>query len=87
MTGRDAIKAQVASFQPPENRGKHLMENVVITVEGDSAQVRADFMFIAPGGPPFTVGAAGRYHERLVRSGEDWVFAEITIIPFGTDSH
>ncbi len=83
LTDREAIKAQVSRFQPPENLGKHVMVNQVITVSGDVAQVDADFIFFAPPSPSFTPSAAGRYHNRLVRSGDGWLFSEIRIVPFG----
>jgi 3-phenylpropionate/cinnamic acid dioxygenase small subunit len=83
VNGREEIKALVASFQPPEKRGRHFMGNQVIDIDGDGAEVIADFVFFEPSNPGFNVFAADRYHDRLVRSGDAWLFSEIQIVPFG----
>lgn len=83
VTGRDAIKALVTEYQPPENRGRHFMGNQIIEVDGDTATVRADFVFFAQQNPGFTPFAADRYHDRLIRTDGKWLFEEIRIVPFG----
>ena len=82
--GRDDIKAFVSGAQPPEVRGKHVIMNEIIDVTGDEADVRADFIFFGPGEGAFVAIAANRYHDRLVRSGDQWIFAEVSISLFGS---
>jgi 3-phenylpropionate/cinnamic acid dioxygenase small subunit len=81
--GRNDIKAFVSSAQPPEVRGKHVIMNEIIDVNGDTAEVRADFIFFGPSDGPFLAIAANRYHDRLVRSGDGWLFSEVNISLFG----
>jgi 3-phenylpropionate/cinnamic acid dioxygenase small subunit len=83
VNGRGAVKAFVSEAQPPEKRGKHLIANQLIKVDGDRADVTADFVFFAPGDGVFPVIAANRYRDVLVRSGDRWIFSEVHIELFG----
>jgi 3-phenylpropionate/cinnamic acid dioxygenase small subunit len=84
VNGRDEIKAFVSAAQPPEVRGKHVIMNEIIDITDDHAEVRADFMFFGPGEGGFVAIAANRYHDRLVRSGDQWIFTEVNISLFGS---
>jgi len=57
--------------------------NEIIDVQTDSAEVRADFIFFGPSDGPFLAIAANRYHDRLQRCGNDWLFSEVNISLFG----
>jgi ketosteroid isomerase-like protein len=54
---------------------RHLIHNQIITIEGDSAFSKSYFDAVGDLGGDSIV-AAGFYHDRLVRSGDDWKFAE-----------
>ena len=82
--GRDEIKAFVSAAQPPEARGRHVIMNEIIDVDGDTAEVRADFIFFSPSDGPVLAIAANRYHDRLQRSGDGWQFTEVNISLFGS---
>jgi 3-phenylpropionate/cinnamic acid dioxygenase small subunit len=82
--GRDDIKAFVSAAQPPELRGKHVIMNEIIDIAGDAAEVRADFIFFGPAEGGFNAIAANRYHDRLKRSGDQWIFTEVNISLFGS---
>ncbi|MDQ3146954.1 MAG: nuclear transport factor 2 family protein [Actinomycetota bacterium] len=83
--GRAAVRAFIEKGQPPERRGKHVCANSVIDVDvdGDQATAVTDYVFVAPGADGFTVLSAGRYHDRLVRHGDGWRFAERRIAFLG----
>ena len=73
VTGRAELLAWFERNQPAELRGKHLMTNTVVEVEGDRASALSDFVFlrVVDGGPRPAV--AGRYRDELVRVGDEWL--------------
>jgi 3-phenylpropionate/cinnamic acid dioxygenase small subunit len=58
-------------------RTRHLTTNLVIELAGDAAAARSSFTVLqaAPGGPLQPI-VAGRYHDRFVRAGGAWRFAD-----------
>ena len=85
--GRAAVRAFIEKGQPPERRGKHVCANPLIDVDGDEATATTDYVFVAssPEGG-FTILSAGRYHDRLVRVGDGWRFAERRIAFLGDEA-
>lgn len=81
--GRAAIRAFIEKGQPPEKRGKHVCANPFIEVDGDTAQARTDYVFVARGEDGLTITSAGRYHDRFVRDGHRWRFAERRVVFMG----
>jgi 3-phenylpropionate/cinnamic acid dioxygenase small subunit len=83
--GREEVKGFIRAGQPPELRGKHVAVNTVIDLKGDEADSTTDFIFIARVGDGLGVTQAGRYHDRLVRAGQRWLFAERRIVFMGDE--
>jgi 3-phenylpropionate/cinnamic acid dioxygenase small subunit len=81
-TGRAAVKAFIEKGQPPERRGKHLCFNSVIDVKGDEARAITDYVFVDK---QRVVTSAGRYHDRFVRDGTRWRFADRRIVFLGDE--
>ncbi|MGH2366440.1 MAG: nuclear transport factor 2 family protein [Chloroflexota bacterium] len=79
LAGREAIfdmisHAELAS--QPELRRKHTIENLVIDVHADEAEVASDLvMFDRIGDGPWTI-RIGRYQDRMVRQAGRWLFAQ-----------
>lgn len=74
-TGRAELRAWFAETQTPRLRGKHLTTNVVAEVAGDTAEARSDFAFLGFRAGRLVPVFAGRYTDRLVRSGDRWLIA------------
>ena len=87
VVGHAALRAFIAQDQPPELRGLHLTTDSAITLQGDRAKVRSNFIFVAGGDEAGVVVAAGRYLDILVPRGDAWLFklreAEL-ILPVAT---
>lgn len=88
--GRDAIIAQVSRNHTPERRSQHLVGDVIVDVDGDTAQVRAN-VFAAfaraasddpsPLGSPVEVTFGTVYRYRAVRTPDGWRLSEVEIHP------
>ncbi|HLG92637.1 MAG TPA: nuclear transport factor 2 family protein [Acidimicrobiales bacterium] len=83
--GRDEIKGFIQAGQPPQMRGKHVATNSVIVVEGDQATARTDYLFVGRAGEGFAITNVGRYHDKLVRRGSEWLFSERRIVFLGDE--
>jgi len=77
-TGRGAI-AQLARdirARAGDNRPRaiHLVTNIVIKLDGDTAEVRSNWTVVqnSPDGP--MIGSGGGYADRMVKQGERWLF-------------
>ena len=70
--GRDAIRDFIEAAQPPAARGKHVIAQSDIDVDGTDATVVTDYIFVSKAKE---ITSAGRYHDRL-RRGDDgeWRF-------------
>lgn len=76
--GRDAIVQGVSAMEPPTpGRVKHVAFTPIVELEGpDSARAWADqLVFSWREDNAWRLAAAGRYHDRLVRSRGRWRFA------------
>jgi hypothetical protein len=77
-TGRAAIAELASSLrtraQQPRPRGVHLVTNIVITLDGEHARVRSNWMVMQndPQGPQ--IGSGGAYLDEMVRSDGSWLF-------------
>lgn len=67
--GRDAVRQLIEPFQQADARGRHVLSEPLIHLDGDSATVTTDYCFVSPG---LRVTSAGRYHDVLVRDGDRW---------------
>lgn len=83
--GREQVVAFIAGAQPPDARGKHLISEPAIALEGDEATVRTDYAFIGRHHGGLGVTSAGRYVDRLVRTPDGWRFATRRIVFVGDE--
>jgi len=78
--GHAALRAFIADDQPPHRRGMHYVTDLLITLgEGDqagTAGVVSNFLFVAAGSDAPVVVTGGRYHDRVVEQGGEWLFQE-----------
>jgi hypothetical protein len=77
MQGHDALKAFMVKATSGGGAGfRHNMANMLIDVDGDTAQARSYFTLlqVGPEGPkPFY---AGYYEDKFVKQGGEWLFSE-----------
>jgi 3-phenylpropionate/cinnamic acid dioxygenase small subunit len=81
-TGRAAIAAQARDIRvrAGDNRPRavHLTTNIVVTLDGNHAEVRSNWTVVqnspanSTGGPK--VGSGGAYADRMVKEGGKWLF-------------
>jgi 3-phenylpropionate/cinnamic acid dioxygenase small subunit len=78
-TGRAAI-AQLArdirtrAGTDPRPRAVHLVTNIVIALDGDSARVRSNWMVMQNGPDGPNIGSGGGYADEMVKEGGTWLF-------------
>ena len=77
-TGRAAITELASSLrtrgEQPRPRAVHLVTNIAITLDGERASVRSNWMVMqnSPQGP--RIGSGGGYLDEMVRVGGRWLF-------------
>ena len=77
-TGRAAIAELASSLrtraQQPRPRAAHLVTNIAITLDGEHARVRSNWMVMQndPQGP--RIGSGGAYLDEMVRRDGSWLF-------------
>jgi hypothetical protein len=83
LTGRDAVTAMFTSttrrYPDGTPRTKHVTTNLILEIDDDAgtAMGRSYFTVLqAVAGLPLQPVVAGRYHDRFVREGAAWRFAE-----------
>jgi uncharacterized protein (TIGR02246 family) len=81
--GRSAIRSYMAELQPAEARGKHIISNSLVELDGARAAVTTDYLFVRRGTDGLGILAAGRYYDRLVRHDRRWRFHRRTITMLG----
>jgi uncharacterized protein (TIGR02246 family) len=64
-----------ATSGSPEQRGKHLTTNIVVTPGDGTARVASDFLFLSFVDGVLVPGLTGRYDDELVRVDGAWLFA------------
>jgi 3-phenylpropionate/cinnamic acid dioxygenase small subunit len=83
-TGRGDVQAFITAAQPPEARGRHLISQPRLTIDGDSAEARTDYAFVGrTDRGRLAVTSSGRYLDRFVRDGGRWRFASREIVFLG----
>ena len=77
-TGRAAIAELASSLrtraQQPRPRAVHLVTNVAITLNGEHARVRSNWMVMQNDSQGPRIGSGGAYHDEMVRSEGSWRF-------------
>jgi ketosteroid isomerase-like protein len=88
VTGRAAIRDNVAAMMR-DDRGKHIQVNIIIELDGDTADVTSDVMKLRPNDPGtgsgFQVQTAGRYLDKLVRQDGTWFIASRRVALLGME--
>jgi hypothetical protein len=82
--GRGEIEALMARMNPPAGQGpvrRHLVTNIVITVNGNSADVQSTFMMVRDSENGPMIGAVGSYTDTLTKVGDDWLIASRKVTP------
>lgn len=78
--GREAVRRLIEPSQQLDSRGRHMLSEPLISVDGDRASASTDFCFVAK---TLRVIAAGRYHDVLVRDEDRWRIAVREIVFVG----
>lgn len=71
--------AQTRTANDPLQGSSHLLSNIKIEVDGDTATATSRWTLLTQGGERPLVGQAGRYEDRLVRESGVWKFQQRTI--------
>jgi SnoaL-like domain len=82
--GRAEIEALMIKMNPPAGQGpvrRHLVTNVVITINGNSANAQSTFMMVRESEKGPMIGAVGSYNDMLTKIGGDWLIASRKVTP------
>lgn len=71
--------AQARTADDPLRGSSHILSNIRIVVDGDTATATSRWTLLTQGGDRPQVGQAGRYVDSLVREGGVWKFQQRTI--------
>ena len=87
LRGRDDVRSFIEPTQQEDDRGRHMQSEPVIEVDGDTARVATDYVFVSRTN---TILATGRYLDVMRRAPDRWCFASREIgfsgdIPLGGD--
>ena len=63
--------------QQEDARGKHMLSEPWIEIDGERAEVTTDFAWVSKQG---AVGQSGRYYDRIVRQQDRWRFERREIV-------
>jgi ketosteroid isomerase-like protein len=80
VRGRAEVRAMIEPVQQAGDRGRHVLSEPLIDVDGDTARVTTDYVFV---GRDLAVTSAGRYHDVLVRDGDRWRISRREIVFLG----
>ena len=75
--GRDAIEAMLRSVVPVKGEGpqrKHYIANIIIKVNGDSAESTSDYLVVRESGADLIPVMGGTYKDKWVRQDGTWRF-------------
>lgn len=73
--GRPALREFIDGIVPREHEGpgrKHIMSNIVITVNGDRAEATSYYALVRGDQTHASIGAAGRYYDTFERVAGKW---------------
>jgi ketosteroid isomerase-like protein len=75
--GREAIERLLARLVPMPvagQRRKHFTTNIIIKLDGDSAEVVSNFLVVRDSQAGPVIAVAGTYDDEVVRAGAAWQF-------------
>jgi hypothetical protein len=81
FAGRPALQAYleelISGWVRSGRRTKHFWSNAIIRVDGDTAQVRSGVVvYEGFGDGPWQIAGVNEYADRMVKHGDEWLFAE-----------
>ena len=82
--GRADTEALMVKTNPLAGQGpvrRHLVTNVVIVINGDSADVASTFMMVRESENGPMIGAVGSYKDVLSKRGQDWLIVTRKVTP------
>jgi 3-phenylpropionate/cinnamic acid dioxygenase small subunit len=86
-------RSHVRSFFPQESTvgdrplAMHMLSNIVVDLDGDEASAESDWVMLSRDDQGATgIGLAGRYRDRLVRVGEDWLIGQRRVVALARPS-
>ena len=87
LRGRDDVRSFIEPTQQEDDRGRHILSEPVIEVDGDTALVATDYVFVSRAN---TILSTGRYLDVMRRAPDRWRFASREIVfsgepPLGVD--
>ncbi len=82
-TGREEMSAAFAATSAPERRGKHIIANTVMEIDGDTANAQTDFFFLLPSADGLKPLAAGRYYDTFAKKNGRWLYTQRRITFLG----
>lgn len=72
--GIETLLRKIVSESAPESGRKHFTANIVIRVNGDSAEVISNFLVVRDSATGPVIAVAGTYRDVVVRQGAKWMF-------------
>jgi ketosteroid isomerase-like protein len=88
LVGREAIRKDLehrTAVAPPNRNTMHIFGPPVIKIDGDTAEsVSAYVAYGRIGDDPWAVMTIGRFHCKLARRGDGWLFTEVANRAIGT---
>ena len=87
LRGRDYVRSFIEPTQQENDRGRHMLSEPVIEIDGATARVATDYVFVSRAN---TILSTGRYLDVMRRAPDRWCFASREIvfsgdIPLGVD--
>ena len=82
--GQADIEALMVRTNPPAGTGpvrRHIVTNIVITIDGDSASAQSTFMMMRESEMGPMIGAVGSYNDLLTKIGGTWLIASRKVTP------
>ena len=83
LQGRGEVRSVIEPTQQEEDRGRHILSEPAIEVDGDTALVVTDFVFVSRTNIIMTTG---RYLDTVRRCPDRWAFASREIVFSGPPS-
>lgn len=80
--GRAELRQLIEPLQQAEARGRHVLSEPLITVDGDHAAATTDYCFVSQ---DLKVTSAGRYHDVLVDDGWRWRIVAREVVFLGAE--
>jgi uncharacterized protein (TIGR02246 family) len=77
LRGRDELRDFIEPTQQESDRGRHMLSEPAIRIDGDTANAATDFVFVSRANAIMT---AGRYLDEMRRAPDRWRFTSREIV-------